>query len=185
MRFIRKNGRVIPIKDGRDERSQNIALAKSIAKKADAKYSAAPEYRKTAKLSAVTAVAQHGMNVAVIRKSKTGAIGLAGATVGLSVANMVHQVRASRRESAAKGNNFAGNIVKHTLVQAGVQVAGNAAGAAALKHSVKASIIAGEGSRAAAKGFHAKVKPFTSKMAENRRFKKAKWVHPVKPKLLK
>lgn len=163
MRFIRKNGRVIPIENG------------------PAKYSAKKEYVKTAKIAGVTAAFAHVAAVAGVRKSKPVMFSALAGVVGSSVANMIHQVRASRRESAAKGNNQLTNLLKHTLVDAGVATLGKNASNVLFKPSVKASIVAGEavrgGIRGGANALHGKVKPYTAAYAEGKKFKRARFVN--------
>jgi hypothetical protein len=164
IRFIRKNGRIIPI---------GSASAK---KQYDANRNS--EAKKSLVLGAITGAVGHSAMVAHLAKAPKFALGLKAVAAGLVVTGIAHSAKAAQaahKESSGYTLRPLTFLV-HQGVQGYTSGAVQALGQMTLKHQMKAVFAAKEGLLKGAQKLHALAKPHSAAFAANKKFKAAKWV---------
>ena len=198
VRFIRKNGRVIPIRDssgggGSVNKGKAASMTHAAAPRTAASY--ASEFGKTA---AISGVAMGGMAMAAgasMLGMKRTSIGLIGASVGVLGANAIRAAKQVRTRETLTGKVAAvyGHVASHNVgmlgTMAALNVLGNRSGAAArgaqghqaagmaavlaVKQGIQNTVGAvGSGAQKLANG----LRPHADKMIDAIRFARAKVV---------
>lgn len=159
MRFIRKGGRVIPIRDKVDEQASHA-------------------YKKTAALTASAAATSNVARAVAIAGHGKSALGLAMVGTGLGLSSIVHQLNSSRAVAKASDGKRSrlGELVRHQGASFLGGAATNLAMAPIMKPLITGMVRGPMYAKKAVQALHAAVKPTTAAFADARKFKGAKKV---------
>lgn len=170
IRFIRRNGRIIPIR--------GTSGAPNVVQEAR------KSYGKTAAIAATSAGLRVGVaGIAAALSHKKVAIGAQIAGVGIWGVNQFRQIKEAKRISDMSNGerSTVGELLRQGTADFVGATAGGFVSRVGLKKGVKYTILTKEAAKAGADSLHKTVKPYTSQYADYRKFKNSKWVMSTKP----